>query len=306
MANSSVNNGNQTITFAYQQEGTAQGFNKILHGVLPRGIISGGALTKHSNTEVYIAPMQLLIGDDNVTAHVETSENATVTGVGASTPYIVATYTWENLTNSYVNFQAMGQSDIPENAVILGKGVFTGTTLNNTFDYTKKSWTSSHRNNDFGWSNSYNTSSPSFNVIPDDTLTQDVFQLYIERGEGIIGGKLVTNSNTKLSLTLQTTSPSSDNYFATTVTSTSRTDIVVMESNGIPRYIMGADDGSGNPPICPTNALVLAYLSFEQGSYLYISGDKITNVFNNHFYSGSPTVGRQVGNTITHPHTLFL
>ena len=88
MANSSVNNGNQTITFAYQQEGTAQGFNKILHGILPRGIISGGALTKNTNSEIYIAPMQMLIGDSDVTAHVETSEIATVSGYKTILPLV--------------------------------------------------------------------------------------------------------------------------------------------------------------------------------------------------------------------------
>ena len=36
----STDNGKQVITFRYQQEGTAEGFNKLLNGVIPTGVIS--------------------------------------------------------------------------------------------------------------------------------------------------------------------------------------------------------------------------------------------------------------------------
>lgn len=306
MGNSTTNNGNQTITFSYQQEGTAQGFNKILHGILPRGIISGGTLSKGaSDSYVNIAPMQMLIGDSGVTVHVETSESAEIKDASASKPIIIASFQWENITNSYVNFQAVHKNDIPDNAIILGECIYNGSVLEVDFDYTRKTWSPLHHHNGFGWNNAYKTTSPSFNVVSKDDSTQNDFTLYIERGQAIIGGKIVINNNNMLPLILQTSSSSTENYFNTTVTY-ARTDIVVMQSSGLPLYIMGEDSSNSAPPLCPTDALVIARVDFGAGTYQKITGDKITYVFNDNYYGGTPIQGKQVGNTVINPHTLYL
>ena len=314
MANSPVDNGNQIITFAYQQEGTAEGFNKILHGILPRGIISGGILSKDSNTHVYISPMQMLIGDNNVTAHVETGTNAE-SEISANAPYIVATYTWENITSSYVNFQSMSLADIrnTDNVIILGKGVFDGSSLNG-FDYTRKTWTATHYNHDFGWNNQYNTKSPSFNVIPKEGAGASDWTVIVEQGEAIIGGKKVSLTG-EYTLTLQNSDSSAENYFNPVISQNcQRFDIVIIGANGIPKYIIGEETSlTDDPaiPICPSDSLVLAILEFlgnENSSVTYqrITGDHIEYIFNDHYYGGSPTVGKKIGNTIDHPNTLFL
>lgn len=315
MANSPTDNGKQTITFAYQQEGTAQGFNKILHGILPRGIISGGELSRVSNSEVNIARLQMLIGDDNVTTHVETGDVANVKTVSSNAPYIVATYTWENITSSYVNFQAMSLSDIKntENVVILGKCVYSGSTMLDNFDYTRKTWTASHYNHDFGWTNQYSTRSPSFNVVPKDDAGLNDWTLIIEKGEGVIGGKKVELVNEK-ELHLQNSDADAENYFITNIgINKQRYDIVVMRSDGNPQYIMGKETSVLDPieiPICPTNALAIAILEFQGGdsgiSISNFTGDKIQYIFNDHYYGGSPTVGQKIGNNIINKHTLYI
>lgn len=319
MANSPTNKGNQTITFAYQQEGTARGFNKILHGILPRGIISGGELSKNSNTKVNIGKMQMLIGDNNVTAHVETSSNIEGTDaidISQNKPYIVATYDWEDITDSYVNFTCMDLSDIrnTDNVVILGMGVFNGTTLNEVFDYTRKSWTSAHYNNDFGWSNQYNTTSPNFNVIPKDNASSNEYVVIVEKGEAIISGrKVLINGETPC--ILQNSDNESANYFDPVIAqNTQRYDILVLHSDSSIEYIMGTptiltDDI--NIPICPSDSLTLAILNFSATAespltLSKITGDHIEYIFNNHYYNGCPTVGRKIGTIIDHPNTLFL
>ena len=306
MGNSTTNNGKQTITFCYQQEGTAESFNKILHGILPRGVIKGGTLTKGaSDSYVNIAPLQMLIGDDGVTIHVETAETAEIKDASASKPFIIATFQWENITNSYVNFQAVHANDIPDNAIILGECIYNGSILSVDFDYTRKTWTSSHYHNDFGWNNSYHTTSPSFNVTCDSSVGGGTYKLIIERGEAIVGGKYVVNNNNAKPLTLQINNSSAEDYFNPVITN-GRCDIVIVRADGEFQYIMGEDSQSVSMPICPSDALVIAKLTFGAGTYQKFTGDKITYMFNDNYYGGSPTQGKVVGNTVINPHTLYL
>ena len=306
MGNSTTNNGKQTITFCYQQEGTAQGFNKILHGILPRGVIQGGTLTKGaSDSYVNIAPLQMLIGDNDVTIHVETAETAEIKDASASQPFIIATFQWENITNSYVNFQAVHKDNIPDNAIILGECIYNGSILSVDFDYTRKTWTSSHYHNDFGWDNSYHTKSPCFNVTCDSSVGGGTYELIIERGEAIINGKYVSLDSNTNKLALQINNSSAEDYF-NPVVNNGRTDIVILRSDKRLQYIMGDDDGGDSYPICRTNALTLARLTFGAGTYQKFTGDKITYVFNDNYYGGSPTQGKVVGTTVINPHTLYL
>jgi hypothetical protein len=50
----------QTITFSYQQEGTSEGFNHLLHNVIPSGIIHGGEL-RLVGSEVTVSPSEMII-----------------------------------------------------------------------------------------------------------------------------------------------------------------------------------------------------------------------------------------------------
>lgn len=304
MAN--VDNGRQQITFKYQQEGTAEGFNKLLAGVIPTGIISGGELDKDiesPNTVVKIKPMEMLIGDGNVVVHVKTEENATVT-VSTQYPYVVATFNWANLSNNYVNFESVNYNTLTtmSNAIVFGKCEFTGTDLI-SFDYTRKSWSPSYFNNDFQ-SNGFYGAIPNFLV----TCREDENALGFDVGIGkaIIDGKEVEIGSVR-HITLNTTTDTSDLYFNPSI-SNGRIDIAVLKNDGNIKYIMGKDEINPETPIFPSYGLVLAKFEFYANvSDNYIKGSHIKYIYNNNYIASSSTIGTldKNGNTID-SNTLYL
>ena len=299
----STDNGGQIITFRYQQEGTAEGFNKLLQGVLPRGIISGGELRKENDTTVAISPLQMMIGDDNVIVHVETTTDAIV-GVSNSSPFVIAKFNWANLTNNYVSFESSAYNSLPttHNTLILGKCEFVGANFT-TFDYTRKTWSSSYYNNAFLFDNEYRTKSPSFNVTPVESA-QPSLAFNVGIGKAIIHGKEIELPET--SITLNTSDTSSPVYFNDNVQH-SRTDIAIITDNGTIEYIMGEDSLTPMMPICPAYALPIAKFSFGSGIGInQIKGSNITYIFNNNYLATSPTVGKIEGSHTINSHTLYL
>lgn len=306
----STNNGEQIITFRYQQEGTAEGFNKLLQGVIPTGIISGGDLIKVSNSQVYIAPLEMIISDGNVTVHVQTTENAVV-NVDKSLPYVIAKFNWANLSNNYVSFESSTLSALSslQNILILGKCEFSGTTLE-AFDYTRKTWSSSYYNNDFLFNTNYGGKSPSFWITPLET-TPDMRTLgfNIGLGKAVIDGVDVELDNS-MSINLTDSDSTNHLYFQRNI-QYGRTDIVVLNSDKSVDYIMGKDENVliHKPPVYPRNGLVLAKFKFASTSGMgvqIIYGSNIENVYNNNYIGGGATVGKKVGNNIINTHTLYL
>ena len=301
----STDNGKQIITFRYQQEGTAEGFNKLLSGVIPTGVISGGELLRKDNSTVQIRPMQMMIGDSNIIVHVQTTENATV-NVTLDKPYVIATFNWSNLVNNYVNFEASSLVNIPStrNAIILGKCEFTGVEMGSQFDYTRKTWSSSYLNNDFLFNNTYNTKSPSFNVtsLNDDTK----LGFNVGAGSAIIRGKeVVINKDFDVVLSNDPSHTSSFDYINTSV-SNGRIDIAVLMNDGSVRYIMGEDKVNPIPPKYPSYGLVLAKFTYPATPISKILGHQITNIYNNNYMGFSPSVGESKGSGISNTHTLYI
>ena len=301
----STDNGKQIITFRYQQEGTAEGFNKLLSGVIPTGVISGGELLRKDNSTVQIRPMQMMIGDSNIIVHVQTTENATV-NVTLDKPYVIATFNWSNLVNNYVNFEASSLVNIPStrNAIILGKCEFTGVEMGSQFDYTRKTWSSSYLNNDFLFNNTYNTKSPSFNVtsLNDDTK----LGFNVGAGSAIIRGKeVVINKDFDVVLSNDSSHTSSFDYINTSV-SNGRIDIAVLMNDGNVRYIMGEDKVNPIPPKYPSYGLVLAKFTYPATLISKILGHQITNIYNNNYMGFSPSVGESKGSGISNTHTLYI
>lgn len=301
----STDNGKQVITFRYQQEGTAEGFNKLLNGVIPTGVISGGDLVRKDNSTVKISPMQMMIGDGNVIVHVQTTEDATV-NVASGKPYIIATFNWANLVNNYVTFEASSLADIPSsgNAIILGKCEFSGGELGINFDYTRKTWSSSYLNNDFLFSNAYNTKSSSFNVTSLDNELGLGFN--VSAGSAIIRGKeVVINNDFKVSLSNDSSNMDSFYYINNSV-SNGRIDIAVLMNDGTVRYIMGEDSQNPITPKYPSYGLVLAKFTYPAGPFSKILGHQITNIYNNNYMGFSPSVGEPKASGTINSHTLYI
>lgn len=305
----STDNGKQVITFRYQQEGTAEGFNKLLNGVIPTGVISGGELSRLGETNtVNIAKMQMIITDGNVTVHVQTTELATVT-LDSTTPYIVATFNWMNLVDNYVSFEAVNYSTLVtmQNVIILGRGEFEGANLLNTFDYTRRTWSpyAEKLNNDFLFTNPYNGKSPSFNVsyIENSDSSLNIIGFNVGVGRGIIGGKEVEiQSNQEIRLSDNDT----DYHKIIKTVNNGRIDIAVLMSDSTVRYIMGKDSVNPQPPIFPSNGLTLATFTFSAGQINYIRGSQITNIYNNNYRGFSPTIGEMKNGVEINKHTLYL
>ena len=301
----STDNGGQIITFRYQQEGTAEGFNKLLKGVIPTGIISGGDLIRVDNSTVNISPMEMMIGDGNVIVHVQTTENATV-NVTLGKPYVIATFNWANLVNNYVTFDASSLNNVPSsgNAIILGKCEFSGEEMGVNFDYTRRTWSSSHLNNDFLFSNNYNTKSSSFNVSSLENETKLGFN--VSAGSAIIRGKeVVINDDFKVSLSNDSSHMDSFDYINTSV-SNGRIDIAVLMNDKTVRYIMGKDSQNAIAPKFPSYGLVLAKFTYPAGSISKILGHQITNIYNNNYMGFSPSVGESKASGTSNSHTLYI
>ena len=301
----STDNGKQVITFRYQQEGTAEGFNKLLNGVIPAGVISGGELLRIDDSTVEISPMQMMIGDGNVIVHVQTTEGAKV-NVTLGKPYVIATFNWANSVNNYVSFDASSLVDIPSNgnAIILGKCEFSGQVLGSQFDYTRKTWSSSYLNNDFLFNNKYNTKSSSFNVTSLDNETELGFN--VSAGSAIIRGKeLVIDNDFKVSLSNDYSHINSFDYINTSV-SYGRIDIAVLMNDGSVRYIMGEDKANPIPPKYPSYGLVLAKFTYPASIFSKILGHQITNIYNNNYMGFSPSIGEPKASGISKPHTLYI
>ena len=299
----STDNGKQVITFRYQQEGTAEGFNKLLSGVIPTGVISGGELLRKDDSTVLISPMQMMIGDGNIIVHVQTKENATV-NVTLDKPYVIATFNWSNLVNNYVNFEASSLLGIPAtgNAIILGKCEFTGEKMGSQFDYTRKTWSSSYLNNDFLFDNTYNTKSSSFNVTPLD----NELGFNVGAGYAIIQGKeVVINEDFDVKLSNDSSHTNSFDYINTSV-SNGRIDIAVLMNDRSVRYIMGEDKVNPIPPKYPSYGLVLAKFTYPASLFSKILGHQITNIYNNNYMGFSPSVGESKGSRISNTHTLYI
>ena len=307
----SVNTGNQLITFRYQQEGTAEGFNKLLCGVLPEGVISGGNLIRvggaTSNT-IQVDTMQLLIGDGNIIVHAETRESFTMS-VDNQKPFIVASFNWSQSANNFVSFEAKSLTEINSmnHPIILGRAVFQGGNLSSEFDYTRKTWCPSSKYNDYYYS-SNNSSVPSFNVTPIENRTSE-FGFVVGKGKAIINGVLVEKNNEETIILTENDS----NYHKITLGITSgnaRIDIAVLMNDGSVRYIMGdeATSGSAHAPNYPSNGLVIAEFKYTKSitPSFGIMGNNITNIYNNNYMGFSPQVGEKKGTTVVNPHTLYM
>jgi len=313
------NNGAQQITFKYQQEGTAEGFNKLIHGVIPTGVINGGNLSKVSDTQVEISPLDMVIADGdnptNVTVHVRTTETANVV-VSINEPFILATYNWVNLADNYVTFESCSYGDLAskKNSIILGKCEFVGNTLSTIFDESYKRWSSIYYNNEFFTTNS---KYPDFHVTPFES--GNAIGFYVGLGNGVVEGKEIQIAGSSEQVILTTSDDSSNLYFNSSL-QYYRCDIAVLRyDNNSPSkhridYIMGEDKETLNgvpvPPIFPSNGITLAkfiYTTDSDGANLLkIKGSNIKNIYNNNYYSPSSTVGQVVGKNTVGAHTLYL
>jgi hypothetical protein len=172
--------------------------------------------------------------------------------------------------------------------------------LNSNFDYTCKTWSPIKLNNDLELKDyTYND----FNVTP-DYVTEKAF--YVGKGKAIINGKTI-EINQKQHIVLSDNSDTDSTRYIVAPNS-ERTDIAILTDEGNIEYIMGESNVQGRPPICPSNALLLAEFRYpaSTSSFKYINGNYIHNIYHNNFMSFAPTFGKMEKGTLTNEHTLYI
>lgn len=143
----STNHGNQSISVSYYEEATSLEANKRNLDIVPRGIYSGGRLTKVTNTEVSLSVFTAEIGDASSQINVKTSSIATLNSgtldsgsISPSTPYLVLRWGYVASLVNYVEVHALASvSAAQDNDIIIGKCVFSGSTLTG-FNYSDRTF----------------------------------------------------------------------------------------------------------------------------------------------------------------------
>jgi len=142
-----TNHGTQSISVAYYEEATSLEANKRNLDIVPRGIYSGGYLTRVSDVAVTLSTFTAELGDDSSQISVKTSSSATLNAstldsgdIDPSTPYLVLRWSYAAAQNNYVEIHAIASvSAAQDNDLIIGKCVFSGATLT-SFDYSDRSF----------------------------------------------------------------------------------------------------------------------------------------------------------------------
>jgi hypothetical protein len=251
-----TNHGTQEITYEYFENATAEEFNKRNLGIRPRGIYSGGYLTRVSDVEVTLSLLSAEIGDNNEQISVQTTTAATLNvstldagGIAPATPYLVLRWGFLTQKNNYVEVHALASlASVLDNDVVIGKCVFSGATLTG-FDYTDRTF---------------------FNV-------QDLF-LKVETSSGLfvqLRAGRVQNVDQFIFIPEQTVGP-----FSVPSSPNSRIDLVYIGTDGVPAILQGTAAVSGSE-VAPSygGRIVVAEVTVVNG-VSSITADKIKDVRN--------------------------
>jgi hypothetical protein len=273
-----INNGNQVISYSYEQEVTASSMNKLNYGLIPPGIYSGGELIRTSDISILIQPFILYYKDtvNELGVKIETSESAVLT-VTSTKPYVVGRFSWVESAINYMDFVNVSYAEILSTDILFGRLIFNGSVLTTDYDYSKKSWASPYYT-------SYNEDVPPFKVYANEPYDTKVT---VMPGEMFINGQLV-------SLVIPTLSPN----FTLPAPIGGKTDIVVLDKDG---NISIVSSSSPTPSILSNLYYPLAYVTFPtiastvRGSYIsYIHPSIIKSPAFTTF--GGSTVGNASGN----------
>jgi hypothetical protein len=255
-----TDHGGQSITWGYFLEATALNFGKRLLNQLPVGIYSGGYLTRVSDSQVTLSAFAVEIRDDvsqvNVRTELDADLNSSTLDSGAissATPYLVMRWSFVESLGNFMEIHAISSlSDRQQNDVVIGKCVFSGSTLS-SFDYSDRT----------------------FPVIQDQNLrveaTSDT-ELYVR----VRGGRF-NSGNTTVKIGDQKVGP-----FAVPGSGLSRIDLVYITLGGA----VGIQQGTASvTPSAPSyeGKLVLAEVRVVNGD-TNITWDRITDTrsFLNH------------------------
>lgn len=250
---STVNIGNQILTYDYKEELIAKGINQVHANLYNRGIYSGGLITKLTDIQVSIAPFICIYYEtaNNLAIRIETQENALV-DVVASDTLLVGRFTWFQTENNYMSFMSITEGELQNDDIIFGKLNFNGLTLSSVFDYSRKTWALGY------YSNPQNPNIPPFRVYP---TNPESMSIKIDVGQQIINGKVVS----KGSITT---------YGPLIPATLGRIDILYIDQEGNFGISTGIEDTSPVANTIESYYLPIAYITLIGGEFT-INGSNI-------------------------------
>jgi hypothetical protein len=261
----STNYGDQIKTFDYLQEGTSEGFNKLMYHLFPTGILSGGELTKVTNSSVTVSPLicQIEDNDRKVSIRIETQEGVAI-AVSASTPFVISRMDWLNVENNWMDIISVAEEDILSGDLIIGRCEYNIGDLV-SFDYTRKSV------------NPIAVVNESKNALKVESNEPQDNKGYVNAGSIYFNNELVTYAGGQ--------SP------AISITSTDpRIDLVCISALGVISIVEGTPSSSPVIPAFPEDLLVLAYIEIPSAiDPMIVKGSYITNVVSNSYFRKDST-----------------
>ena len=224
---STNNNGTQSRVFEYKGALKSEEFNRVFSKTLPTGIYDGGNLVRLSATSLSIEPISVVIAtvdsDDDIAVRIRTTkdyipedlkfESGSSTSLDTSKPLIVARYAWANIVSNYLDFVQVSETldethtnvdNLWPNDLIIGKILFVANGVNNeiasvnSFDTTRKSWSTIYRDillgSQFRVTTSIEAGHENQIYIPGGTVSTRTGSVIVTGGYFPVGGLTATGT----------------------------------------------------------------------------------------------------------------
>jgi hypothetical protein len=133
MARNATDIGGQIITYDYAQSATTEDINKQIHKLVRPGVYDGFNLSietgdpaqvRVSSGVAYVEAANASLG-----VRVETTEDVIRSDIAPSTSYVIIHFEWYNDPESYAEIKCVESAEIVEEDIVIGRGVFSGSTL---------------------------------------------------------------------------------------------------------------------------------------------------------------------------------
>lgn len=125
-----TNYGNQSIQWSYFDPLNSDEFDRHSEDIIPPGIYKGGELEIINgiapNIVIRVKPLVCMISDGAQQARIETTANADIAVPDSAHSYIILRWTWQPLTNWFMDMLAVGAGSITSTDLVVGECVFSG------------------------------------------------------------------------------------------------------------------------------------------------------------------------------------
>jgi hypothetical protein len=125
--------GTQDIQWAYYDPLNSDEFDKHNEDIIPVGIYKGGELEIVNNTTIRVKPLVCMISDGTQQARIATTVDADI-AITSATPYVILRWTWQPLTNWFMDIMSVALAGTPPNCIlpndiVVGFGVYSWSNL---------------------------------------------------------------------------------------------------------------------------------------------------------------------------------